>query len=104
MQYYQEALVLDTLGLIFMSCKQNNNELICQLKKDDLLREIKFSNTNLNVHYIDYREDRGISRLPLVGRITVIYNIVQKTDVFVGITRLLENVQKVNRLLLLKQM
>ena len=92
LQYYQEALVLDTLGLIFMSCKQNNNELICQLKKDDLLRDIKFSDTNLDVHYIDYREDRGISRLPLVGRINIIYNIVQKTDVFVGITRLLENV------------
>ena len=90
--YNHEALVLETFGLVFMSCRQDNNELICQLKKDDLLKDLSDTSSKLSVCYIDYTANSGYSKLPLVGRITVIYNTVQKTDVFVGITKLLENV------------
>ena len=90
--YNQESLILEIYGLIFMSCRRDNNELICQVKKDDLLGVLRETNTALSVCYIDYTVNAGYSRLPLVGEITVIVNIVQKTDIFVGITKLIENV------------
>ena len=75
-----------------MSCRRDNNELICQVKKDDLLRDLRDTNSTLSVRYIDYTANRGVENIPLVGRITVIDNIAKKTDVFVDITRLIENV------------
>ena len=92
LSYGQETLVFKLFELVFMSCRQDNNELICQVKKDDLLRDLRETNSTLRVCYLDYRTYDGIFRLPFVGAITVIDNIVEKTDVFVGITRLIENV------------
>ena len=90
--YNQELLMLRTLGYIFMVCGQNNTELICKIGKNDLEKGLIDNNFPVDVCYSSDTAESGIVELPLVGNIIITAQYIQKTDVFVGITRLLENV------------
>ena len=90
--YNQELLMIRILGYIFLDCRQNNNELICQVKKSDLEKGLVSNDTYTNVEYINDADDIRSLRLPFVGRIHIIDYLTQKTDVFVGITKLIENI------------
>ena len=90
--YNQEAVILQTLGLVFMDCEQGNSELICKIKKHDLEKGLNKKVYSTKVYFLSDIANLGFSELPLVGDITIIDNITEKVDVFVGITRLLENV------------
>ena len=89
--YNQEVL---GIGFIFMECKQESNELICQIKKDDLEKVLTKNKTDFSITYIGDKDSQAF--LPLVWPIIVIDNIVEKTDVLVGITKLIENVTDTN--------
>ena len=54
------------------------------------------NNYRLNTYYVNVASPNVLIKLPFVDFITIIDNIAQKTDVFVGITRLLVNVTKGN--------
>ena len=90
--YNQEGLMLKTLGYIFMNCTQGYNVLNCQITKNDLEKGLYKNNFTSDVYYTNETATYGISSLPYVGQITIIDNIERKIDVYVGITRLLENV------------
>ena len=89
--YNQEVLMLRTLGYIFLNCRQENNILNCQINKNELEKGLIKNNLTSNVYYINKRDKGVIVNLPIVGDITITDNITEKVDVFVGITRLLEN-------------
>ena len=90
--YNQEAIMLRTLGYIFLNCIQENNILNCQINKNELEKGLSKSKLTSNVYYINNRDEGVIVSLPFVGDIIITDNITEKVDVFVGITRLLENV------------
>ena len=92
LSYNQEVLMLQTLGNVFMNCRQENNDLNCEIKKDDLEKGLNENYFKSNVYYRSDATGGSLTELPLVGEVTIIDNITQKTDVFVGITRLLENI------------
>ena len=90
--YNQELLTLYTRAKIVLECKQENNQLICPIKKDELEKGLEQQSYNLRVTYIGEKEREA--RLPLTGPIILNDNIAQKTDVYIGITKLLENVME----------
>jgi hypothetical protein len=75
-----------------LNCRQENNILNCQINKNELEKGLIKNNLTSNVYYINKRDKGIIVNLPFVGDITITDNITEKVDVFVGITRLLENV------------
>ena len=94
--YNQEVLLFKTLGFVYMDCNLEENILICKIKKSDLEKGLFMNNYHLNTYYVDVASPNVLIKLPFVGYITIIDNIAQKTDVFVGITRLLVNVTEGN--------
>ena len=73
----------------FDSCQKKNNELICNLSKNKLLEIMKSSNDRFIIGYI------GNSYLPgyldFIREFYINFYNVDKKDVFVGISKLLEN-------------
>ena len=88
--YNQEVLIY---GDESIDCKQENNELICQIKKYQIEQELIETKTIGRIYYLsDEPGHHGLSPLPLVGDIIITDNIAQKIDVFIGITKLIQNV------------
>ena len=87
--YNQEVLMIRYEP---MDCKQEKNELICQIKKNALERRLESKSSYESVYYISDIISPGHVGLPLVEFIRIKDNIARKEEVFVGITRLLENV------------
>ena len=92
LSYDQEALMLKTFVNVLMNCRKENNDLNCEIKKDDLEKGLYRNDYKSNVYYRSDATGGSLTELPLVGEITIIDNTTQKTDVFVGITKLLENI------------
>ena len=89
--YNQETVML---GNEPMDCKQENNELICQIKKDELEKDLLNEEEERTVKYFSDVDRQGGVQLPLVGEIIIKDNITQKTDVFIGITKLIQNISE----------
>ena len=90
--YNKETLMLRTQVYIFMDCIQENIELICKIKKDELEKGLYSDNYTTSVYYTDETSDNGISELSQVRQVRIRDIIKEKLNVYVGITRLLENV------------
>ena len=75
-----------------LECKQENNQLICQIKKLEIEKSLFGNQDTRSVYYKSDLDNHGHARLPLVGDIIIIDNIIKEKDVFVGITKLIENV------------
>ena len=80
--FFQNNLILD--------CQPNQDELICSITKNEIEKVFESKEMKYEVLYSSDHE-RVIS-LPLVGRITIKDNLIKKTDVFIKITKLIENV------------
>ena len=78
--YNQEPIMLNYL--ISPDCRQENNELLCQLTKNKLESILVNKESSLIIGYISYIERSN--KFPLIPAIDVIYNINEKTDVYVG--------------------
>ena len=89
LSYNQEVIMLDYSPL---ECKQENNQLICQIKKLEIEKSLFGNQDTRSVYYKSDLDNHGHARLPLVGDIIIIDNIIKEKDVFVGITKLIENV------------
>ena len=85
--YNNEILMIDDS---FFDCNQEKSQLICKTKKTDLEKMFRKSEKQISVYFtcdkISYK------RLPLVGPIVVKDYITQKTDVYIKITKLIENI------------
>lgn len=92
--YNQEVLFFSTRAKTILECKQENKELICPIKKDELEKGFEYKSYSLSIRYIGEKE--GEAKLPLTGPIILTDNIAQKTDVYIRITKLLENVMETN--------
>lgn len=73
----------------FDSYQKKNNELICNLSKNKLLEIMKSSNDSFEMAYIGNSYIPGV--FDFVREFYINFNNVEKKDVFVGITKLLEN-------------
>ena len=87
--FNQETVMLGTEP---MDCKQENNELVCQIKKDELEKDLAQKEEKRIVKYFSDVDTPGAVQLPFVGEIIIKDNITQKTDVFIGITKLIQNI------------
>lgn len=86
--YNKEPIMLTFL--LFPDCSQTNDELICKITKSQLENVLIQNESQLSVFYISYIERSSL--FPLIPSIDVTYNNIEKTDVYIGITRLIENV------------
>ena len=77
---------------ISIDCTQENNELVCKITRKQLDSLLTKNESELYICYMSYIY-RG-DNFPLIPRIDVKYGTIQKTDVFVGITKLIEGVSE----------
>lgn len=89
--YNNEILFLVSQGSVYKldNCKAQNNELKCQIPKNKLDEFLQFNGEEFSLYYIG--EDNNFNKVKLVGEIYINYTNVQKKDVFVGITKLIED-------------
>jgi len=86
--YNQEKIFLNSV-FILENCQQQNDELICRITRAELEKTLSEKIEYASISYENY-----ISRqksFPLIPYITIIYDNIQQTDVFVGIKKLIEN-------------
>ena len=84
--YNQEKIML---YYAFLDCSQKNEELICHITRKQIDSMLQKSELELRVMYNSYITYS--KQFPLIPTVKVIYNNVQKTDVFVLLTKLIEN-------------
>ena len=87
--YNQEEVFL---GDMKMNCKQNDNKLFCQISKSDLEKDLYRNEVTMKVCFINENDNNLLAEFFLVGKILIKDYVDQKTDVFIGITKLVENV------------
>ena len=75
---------------LLIDCTQENNELVCPITRKQLDAILTKSESGLYICYTSYISEG--ERFPLIPKIDVIYEATQKTDVYVGITKLIEGV------------
>ena len=87
--YNQEKIIINW-AIVLEDCKQQNDELICPIKKSQLEAILDLEYLYLVVNYINskYR----IEDFVLIPKIDIVYNSVQKKDINVVLTKLIENV------------
>ena len=74
---------------IAIDCSQEKDELVCQITRNQLESILAKEEDQLFMGYINY--NYRAKKFPLISKIVVKYNL-QKKDIFVGITKLIENV------------
>ena len=84
--YNQEKIML---YYAFLDCSQKEEELICHITRKQLDSMIEESGVELKVMYNSYITYS--KQFPLIPTVKVIYNKVQQEDLFVTITKLIEN-------------
>ena len=77
---------------LFINCSQKNDELVCNFTRKLLDALIVESDAELSICYMSNIAEG--KKFPLIPKINVKYGTIQKTDVFVGITKLLEGVSE----------
>ena len=73
----------------FDNCKVEGNELKCQILKIELERILKTNEEDFYLYYLEQKS--GYENVQLVNKIVVKYNNLNKTNIFVRITKLIEN-------------
>ena len=77
---------------LLIDCSQENDELVCQITRKQLDALLTRNGSELYICYGSYIERS--ENFPLIPTIDVIYKTIQKTDVYVGITQLIEGVSE----------
>ena len=90
--YNKEKIILmKELGFFVIdNCTKETNELKCLISKNKLEEIMAKNEENYYLYYLD--NNNKLKRFSLVGTIKIKYNDIVKQDIFIGITRLLENV------------
>ena len=90
--YNNETLIINYQHIL-ENCKQVNNELICPITKsklEEILTPV-FDDSKIHLQYIDPNSQKRLNNFNLIPAIDV-KTFFPKKDIYVGITKLLENV------------
>ena len=90
--YNKEPLCLsldEMKNIILQDCKENGKDLICNIKKEKFYEIFTTSGQKLKLYPCDYSLKK--IKFNLVNDIIVNFDSVQKEDIFIGITKLLDN-------------
>ena len=89
--YHQEPIMIlsKLTSTTFIDCFKQNEELVCKVTKNQIESILSSKEEKIYVSALDYHSN-GRS-FDLVPRIAVNYNL-PKTDIYLGITKLIENV------------
>ena len=88
--YNQDPIFADYF--LFINCSKENDELVCLFTRKLLDALIVESDAVLRIYYMS-NIDKA-KEFPLIPRIDVKYGTIQKTDVYIGITKLIEGVSE----------
>ena len=72
------------------SDKLKDNYLICKLEKEEIEEILRTNIQIFNIYSYNSNIDFGKYKIEIIQNITIIHNIPQKKDIYVGITKLLE--------------
>ena len=86
--YGNELITFNYLS--FPDCSHEKEELICKISKKQLEAMLLDKESKIAVTYVNYM--RGQNAFPLIPYINVKFNYIQKIDVYIGITKLIENI------------
>ena len=89
-EYNNENLyLLSNNNYLFLEgCSKNKNNLICQIEKEDIEEVLLYSKQIFDVYYYEYTY--GFIKREIIYNITIIDDIWQKKDIYVGITSRLQ--------------
>ena len=89
-EYNNESLYLysNDAYLYLNKCSKNNKNLICEIEKEDIEGILYYKNQKFDIYYLDYGRD--FKRREIIYNITIIDEILEKQDIYVRITRLLQ--------------
>ena len=91
--YNKERLYLSANDIIQLDCKQNRIELICPINKSILEGQ---TSQKTEVTIISLYKDGNMRFFDLIPSIEVYFNNYQKTDIYIGIKKLLTNYAGIN--------
>ena len=98
--YHQEPICLmtkiDIYIFYFIDCSQKNEELVCPVTKNIIESILPTNTEKIYIGTIDNDKEKKI--FPLIPGIDVKYNL-PKTDIFVGITKLIGNAAETDTLI-----
>jgi len=100
--YNNETLIINN-QYVLENCKQVNNELICPITKSKL-EEILTPSVDESKIYLYYLNDNSTKRLDRFNLIPIIEvkSMIPKKDIYIGITKLVENVAEHDTLIAYK--
>ena len=90
--YHQEQLVFNK-NLLLNNCKTENNILKCIIKKEEIAGYHPPSQNISQIYYIE-KENCSTANLFMVPQIKIIKKDIQKKDIYVGIKKLLVNIDE----------
>ena len=90
-EYNNEVLYLfSSNAIIYLKkCSKINSNLICEIEKEEIEEVLQYNNQNFDVYTI--HESLGVYKMGLVYNIIINDNLWQKKDLYIKITRLLQN-------------
>ena len=90
--YYKEPLILykdyETMKYIYLNCKEEEKEIICNIDKDKLIEITSYSGEKFYLSQLTELE--GISPLNEVMEISINYPNVKKQDIYINVTKLID--------------
>ena len=89
LQRKQPGMDMYLTELILDDCNVEENDLICKLEKEKIIESLYYNGEVFELNY--YCSLTLLNKFSSVFDITINYNIAKKEDVFVGITKLLQN-------------
>ena len=97
-EYNNEVLFLERKNMvgninrtefIFEDCNIKGNDLTCKLEKEKIIENLYYNGEIFELYY--YSSSNGLYKFPYVSDIIINYNISKKEDIYVGVTKLLQN-------------
>ena len=88
LQRKDKGIDTDLTELILDDCNAEGKDLICKIEKERIIENLNYNGEIFELYYCYLT---GISKFSSVLDITINYNISKKEDVFVGVTKLLQN-------------
>ena len=89
-EYNNQPLFLysNEIKLYLDKCSEKDNYLICKIMKEDLEEILEYNNQKFDIY--SYTDDNGfyLYRIELIYNIIINYNIIQKQNIYIGITKL----------------
>ena len=91
LEYDNEVLFLfsESIYIVLTRCMIESKNLICKMEKAEFEEYLPYSNLKFKLKY--YNHETQTNSFPNVYDIDINYNILIKEDIYVGITKLLDN-------------